>query len=78
MQIYCTVCKKITEQNYVGLEFYSRKVAGRCQVCRHTNFDESIFKKTVPPQLIKQVDEEKKKTFRPSLNDDLEVLEAQG
>ncbi len=66
--IYCKTCKKITEQNYLGLEFYSRKIASRCLSCKDTNFQEEDMqrwrnrvKKDKTP--LKEIEEEKAKIF---------------
>lgn len=37
---FCKTCNRITAQQYLGLEFSSRKVASRCLECRNTNFQD--------------------------------------
>ena len=69
MRTFCKTCNKTTEQEYVGLEFYTRKIASRCIDCRHTNFHEEEWvsaknrnKKAIKIPL-KKMEEEKNKIF---------------
>jgi hypothetical protein len=83
---FCKKCNRITKQNYLGLEFNSRKVASRCVECRHTNFQEdeperrrNRSKKEAKPPL-KEVEEEKRQIFgspaqSPATNDQEGSLE---
>jgi len=38
MYVFCTKCGIETEQNYIGVEIYSYRLASRCCECRETNF----------------------------------------
>jgi len=81
VKIYCKECKKTTSQNFLGLEFYSRKIASRCLECRGTNFQEEVIdhwrnraKKEVKVP-VKEIEEEKIKIFGAKKTDPFEDLE---
>ena len=85
---FCKTCNRITQQNYLGLELSSRKIASRCLECKNTNFQEedperwrNRNKKEVKTPL-KEIEEEKKKIFgspaqSPAANDQEDVSEAE-
>lgn len=71
IKIFCAICNRITEQNYLGLEVYSRRVASRCAICNYTNFDKNDLgykknpNKNDPKNSVKEIEKEKIKIFGP-------------
>jgi hypothetical protein len=85
---FCKTCNKITQQNYLGLELSSRKIASRCLECKNTNFQEEDPErwrnrnKKEAKTPLKEIEEEKKKIFgspaqSPAANDQEDVSEAE-
>ena len=57
MMVLCTKCGIDTEQNFIGIEVYSCRIASRCTHCRSTNFSEPERKPRTPVRQQSQISE---------------------